>query len=683
MRKSLAVKLFSILMLIYIASIMSFGFFYLNKYSKDLADARRDVVSAYGNSLVNLIKRPFSTGNYMIVQDYIDVEKAPKFLVSIVVENSNNVSIGESRKPNLACTAQETYTAPLSINDPRLAKNMDQGKVKITYTNCDISKKINKSMLAFVFVSIISFVISGIAFRVYLKFAFLPMERAIVAAHGDEEMDIFIQEKAHIEIRPLLKIISRQKTDIANSKVDEAKMELSKQVAHDIRSPLTALDMATKNIATIPEDQRVIIRGAIHRIHDIANYLLVSKSKNKEKLETLQLVSELVDSILTEKRMQYRSKINIIIEPEISEQAYGQFININSAQLKIVLSNLIDNAVESSDQKRLSKVSVIVNSDERFILIDVVDNGSGINSNLLTDLENGKYRSEGKEGGNGLGLAHAYKIIEKNSGYIKIQSEMNTGTTIRISLPIGTPPKWFVPQIVIVPKMTIVILDDDKSIHDVWNKRLSQFKELVKVVNITTPEDFRLYFSNNDSLGFFLLLSDYELLGHNTTGLDLICEFNLQKKSILVTSYYEDPTILGICVKNNIRMIPKNFAIKIPILTQSDDSAKKQNNAVIHLEDDNILRKSWEISAKEHGIEIFSFSDTVNLLNSIEDFSKNMTFYLDEDLQENMKGHQVAKILFDHGFENIYLSTGYSKEEFKNYSFLKGVIGKEPPWENC
>ncbi|MBI5139339.1 hypothetical protein HZA26_01880 [Candidatus Nomurabacteria bacterium] len=55
--------------------------------------------------------------------------------------------------------------------------------------------------------------------------------------------------------------------------------EITAQVAHDIRSPLAALNVIEKDLACLPEEVRIILRGAINRIRDIANGLL---QKNRE-----------------------------------------------------------------------------------------------------------------------------------------------------------------------------------------------------------------------------------------------------------------------------------------------------------------------------------------------------------------------------------------------------------------
>ena len=65
---------------------------------------------------------------------------------------------------------------------------------------------------------------------------------------------------------------------------------------------------------------------------------------------------------------------------------------------------------------------------------------------------------------------------------------------------------------------------------------------------------------------------------------------------------------------------------------------------------------------------------------SVDAFDKDSTFYIDSNLSDNQKGETIAKELFGKGFKNLYLATGYEPEEFCHLNFLKGVIGKDPPW---
>ena len=65
-----------------------------------------------------------------------------------------------------------------------------------------------------------------------------------------------------------------------------------------------------------------------------------------ETSSTVQLLPCLIESLFTEKRIQYRSRLKVKIEADIGASAYGLFANIPSVDFKCVLSNLIDNAVD-------------------------------------------------------------------------------------------------------------------------------------------------------------------------------------------------------------------------------------------------------------------------------------------------------------------------------------------------
>ena len=61
-------------------------------------------------------------------------------------------------------------------------------------------------------------------------------------------------------------------------------------------------------------------------------------------------------------------------------------------------------------------------------------------------------------------------------------------------------------------------------------------------------------------------------------------------------------------------------------------------------------------------------------------FDETTQFYIDQDLGVEGDGLEVCKWLSDHGFVNIYLATGHPASNFKNIPFLKGVVGKTPPF---
>lgn len=349
----------------------------------------------------------------------------------------------------------------------------------------------------------------------------------------------------------------------------------AKQVAHDIRSPLAALEMLSELLGTIEEDKRLIFRGSINRIRDIANSL--RESNVAHRIETTDapsgqlapstLLAPVIESIVTEKRIQYRDRLGIQIEYYQSSDSYGLFSKLESSTLKRVISNLIDNSVDAAQNKRGSVEVRLGHLDSGMLEIVVSDNGCGIPNQIRSEL--GKRGiTYGKKDGTGLGLHHAFETIKAWNGQIEVNSVLGQGTQVRLKLKKEAPPAWFVDQLTLTEDSRLVVLDDDISMHQIWGERLSR-KDLsfqVPIHHFTQPKNLREFFrrsffeANND-----LYLMDYELIDQTETGLDLIAELGISDRAILVTSYYEDDAVREQCERLKVRLIPKSMSGFVPI----------------------------------------------------------------------------------------------------------------------
>ena len=75
--------------------------------------------------------------------------------------------------------------------------------------------------------------------------------------------------------------------------------------------------------------------------------------------------------------------------------------------------------------------------------------------------------------GSGLGLYHARMAVESWGGKLLIRSQQGKGTSVGISIPETVAPSWFVPFLQVPARGTrVVVLDDDPSIHNLWEERL-------------------------------------------------------------------------------------------------------------------------------------------------------------------------------------------------------------------
>ena len=489
----------------------------------------------------------------------------------------------------------------------------------------------------------------------------------------------------------------------------ESIANISAQVAHDIRSPLAALDAVTKDVARLPEEKRIIIRSAIGRIHDIANNLLekyrsVAKTTsadsngsatNATEPAGVYLLSSLIDPLISEKRLQFRSKIGVEIDAQLGTSSYGLFAKIQPTEFKRVISNLVNNSVEVLDKN--GSIIVEMSHEDGKIVIKVRDTGKGISSEILAKLGQ-RGETHGKIGGSGLGLYHARTSVESWDGTLKIESEAGNGTTVTLTLPAAQPPDWFVSRLELRPRSTIVILDDDTSIHQVWQGRFESLRAKehgIETLHFSAPEEFRGWVTNNTVASqAALYLTDYELLGYKETGLSLVEELNLGPQAILVTSRYEEQQVLDNCLRLKVRMIPKGLAGLVPIgITApaaqttgiSDGKSPVAGNvpqpaSAVLIDDDMLVHMTWEMVAEANGISLKAFKEPKEFLKTIAILPKSTPIYIDAELGNDINGEDIAKDLHAKGFTNLTLSTGHAPEEFACLPPWLKIIGKEPPF---
>jgi len=102
--------------------------------------------------------------------------------------------------------------------------------------------------------------------------------------------------------------------------------------------------------------------------------------------------------------------------------------------------------------------------------------------------------------------------------------------------------------------------------------------------------------------------------------------------------------------------------------------------SAVLIDDDALVRKNWEITAEKKEIEIKTFGSADDFFEAADKISKNTVIYIDSELENGVKGEEIAKKIYSLGFTEIYLETGHPKENFRNVAYLKDILGKEPPF---
>lgn len=492
--------------------------------------------------------------------------------------------------------------------------------------------------------------------------------------------------------------------------------KMAAQVAHDIRSPLAALEVASKDLKNVPEQTRMMIKSSVTRINDIANVLL---EKNREirnivdikKIRELsdepravELLPCLISSIVSEKRVLCKMKQSMQILFVADTKAYAEcvfFVSIQKNEFKRIISNLLNNAIESID----SEIGTVVidlklSADNKKVGVVISDNGKGIMPEILAKIGQ-RGITHGKPNGNGLGLFHAKQTLESWGCDLKIGSVCGKGTTITLTMPLAETPIWFACKIVIQPVSKIVVLDDDISIHQVWDERFASVLTLYKnsnfsIVHLFEPSDLKDHLDGN------LFLIDFEYEGVDINGLQAIENYELQKRghTFLVTSRFEESLIREACICQDVKLLPKAMVGGVDIdvkprdftsATLPAEYAVNSGNCVsgtveyyeyVLIDDDELMRMAWSSVATTKNILAISLSTTSEFFQIRNMVSAKFTkIYVDHDLEGcDVNGYEFVNILHNYGYENLYLTTGYSAEKFPDKPSWLTIIGKSCPF---
>jgi two-component system NtrC family sensor kinase len=141
-------------------------------------------------------------------------------------------------------------------------------------------------------------------------------------------------------------------------------------------------------------------------------------------------INEGIDSTLNIVSNEVKYKADVIKE-------YGDIPEIEClpSQINQVILNIVVNAAHAIDGER-GKITIRTAREQENIRIDISDNGSGIPREILTRIFDPFFTTKPIGSGTGLGLSLSYGIIQKHHGRIEVESELNRGTTFRITLPI-------------------------------------------------------------------------------------------------------------------------------------------------------------------------------------------------------------------------------------------------------
>ncbi|MFD2725695.1 sensor histidine kinase [Hyunsoonleella rubra] len=223
---------------------------------------------------------------------------------------------------------------------------------------------------------------------------------------------------------------------LATSEREQAWREMAKQVAHEIKNPLTPMRLTVQNFQRKfnPDDENITTKvdeysktliQQIDTMSSIASAFSNFAKMPAQKNETLNVVNivKLALEIFNEDYIVFTSDKKEIIA------------KFDRTQLIRVVTNLVKNGIQATTDDKTPQIVVQVSEKDTDVHITVADNGTGVSEENKSKVFEPKFTT--KTSGMGLGLAMVKNIVETYNGTISFESEKGKGTVFKVVFPKG------------------------------------------------------------------------------------------------------------------------------------------------------------------------------------------------------------------------------------------------------
>ena len=382
-----------------------------------------------GNLLKSSIKR---------ISEEFESKKISQGVVAELVKNDNHKILKSRERKGIGY--QRSYSF---IKDSKLER-IGILEIQFTQDNSEIQKELREfiSRLGLVYLFMFLIAISLAYFlSSYITRSIQTISDKMQQTRLNERNEKIILNAASSEIEVLVEAynsmidqLEESAVKLARSEREQAWREMAKQVAHEIKNPLTPMRLSVQSFERKfnPEDEKIKEKLAEYSKTLIQQIDVMSSiasafsdfakmpTQKRERVEVISVVKLALD-IFNEDSINYLAK-----EKEL-------FANLDKTQLIRIVTNLVKNGMQAAEKTETPIVNVAVSSEGKHIKITVSDNGKGIAENVKDLIFEPKFTT--KSSGMGLGLPMIKNIIEAYEGTISFTSEEGKGTVFTVILP--------------------------------------------------------------------------------------------------------------------------------------------------------------------------------------------------------------------------------------------------------
>lgn len=312
--------------------------------------------------------------------------------------------------------------------------------------NALISDVLSNIFNAFVVIFILFLVVSYFVSK-NLTFPFKVLTQKLKATNLENNEPMKWSAKDEIgllvnEYNNMLFKLEASKKVLASTEKESAWREMAKQVAHEIKNPLTPMKLTLQHLLRLDlggeEEEQIRLKKSlstlIHQVDALSGiassfstFAKMPLPKN-EKMNFKQVLLQVLDLFTNDER----------VELTFKDDSYTENIPIfgDDKLFGRVISNLIINGIQSVEEGELPKIKVWLWFSEKDVFLEITDNGRGIPVELQDKIFIPNFST--KSQGSGLGLAIAKSGVETAGGKIWFETEQNKGTTFYLTFPLSS-----------------------------------------------------------------------------------------------------------------------------------------------------------------------------------------------------------------------------------------------------
>lgn len=382
----------------------------------------------------HLIKSSYASNLH---QDTLKLQIEPEILNQL--ENSSDrrvvkdFKIDGQRHQSLYTYITDVYFKPIGIlNIPYIE---DDGFLD---ANLKDFFKLLLQVYAFMFLAAIAiaYLLSN-----YITKSLKIVGQRITQTKFDQRNEKIGTEKLSIELKPIINAynqvideLEESAVKLAKSEREHAWREMARQVAHEIKNPLTPMRLTVQDFERRfnPTDP-----DASSKLHEFTQKII-------QQIDTLSSIASAFSSF-AKMPAQQNQQIDILETVKLATGIFSEtdvkvflpseniYINFDKTQLIRVVTNLLKNAIQATTETKNPKILVQINQDHRFVYLNIADNGIGIAEENQSKIFEPKFTT--KTSGMGLGLGMVKNIVENYNGKITFKSKQGKGTTFTIQIP--------------------------------------------------------------------------------------------------------------------------------------------------------------------------------------------------------------------------------------------------------